>query len=223
MSDRNYCVYCHTSPSGKKYIGITSQTPARRWCGGRAYVKSPHFNRAIMKYGWENFEHEILCDGLCKEDACALEIKFIAEYQSNDPRYGYNLSAGGESGFSGCSWTEERREFARRSMRGNNYAVGFKPSEETRKRMREAQLRRKRVPLTEKQRTVCIANLPPTQSGGDNPAAKPVRCVELNIVYSCGKEAAEALHLQRAHISSVCHGKRATTGGYHFEFVEVLE
>lgn len=176
-----------------------------------------------MKYGWENFEHEILCEGLCQKDARALEIKLIAEYQSNNPRYGYNLSAGGDSGFSGCSWTEERREFVRQSMRGNKYAVGFKPSEETRKRMSEAQLRRKRVPLNEQQKAVCIANLPPPQKGGDNPAAKPVLCVELNIVYSCGKEAAEALHLQRAHISSACHGKRATTGGYHFKFAEVLE
>ena len=222
MSDERYCVYCHTSPSGKRYVGITSQHPNRRWCGGKGYVKSPHFYRAIVKYGWDSFEHEILCSDLCQRDARELEIKLIADYRSNDPRYGYNLSNGGESGFSGCHWTEERREFVRRKMLGNKYSLGVRPSEETRKRRSEAQLRRKRTPLTEHQKAVCTANLPPPQTGGDNPAAKPVLCVELNIVYSCGKEAAEALHLQRAHISAVCHGKRATTGGYHFEFAEVL-
>lgn len=221
MSNRNYCVYCHTSPSGKKYIGITCQRPNRRWCGGKGYVKSPHFYRAIVKYGWDSFEHEILYSGLCQKDAREIEVKLIADYQSNNPRYGYNLSTGGESGFSGCKWTEERREFARRAMLGNKYSLGVKPSEETRKRRSEAQLRRKRVPLNEHQKAICIANLPSPQKGGDNPAAKPVLCVELNIVYSCGKEAAEALHLQRAHISAVCHGKRATTGGYHFKFMEV--
>ena len=30
----NYCVYKHTSPSGKSYIGITNQRPERRWRGG---------------------------------------------------------------------------------------------------------------------------------------------------------------------------------------------
>jgi len=148
------------------------------------------------------------------------EIELIAEYQSNKQKYGYNLSAGGDSGFSGCSWTEERKEAARRLMIGNKRALGFKQTEETRKRMREAQLRRERSPLTERQKQVCIANLPSPRRGSDNPAARPVFCVELNVVFSCGKEAAEVLGLQRSHISNVCQGRRKTTGGYHFKYFE---
>jgi hypothetical protein len=176
-----------------------------------------------LKYGWDSFKHEILYKNLLRVEACKKEVELIAEYQSNKQEYGYNLSVGGDSGFSGCSWTEERKRAARRLMTGNKHALGFKQTEETRKRMREAQLRRKRAPLTEKQLKVCIANLPPPRRGGDNPAARPVLCVELNIVFPCGKDAAEALGLQRSHISNVCQGKRKTTGGYHFKYVKKKE
>lgn len=218
MSGKNYCVYCHTSPSGKRYIGITCQSPTRRWHSGKGYVQHPYFYNAILKYGWSKIRHEILCEGLSREEACQKEVELIAEYQSNDPRYGYNLSSGGESGFAGCSWTVERKEAKRNAMIGNKYALGFKQTKETRKHMSDAQLRREHSPLTERQKAICIANLPPPRYGGDNPASRPVLCVELNIVFSCGKEAAEALGLQRSHISNVCKGKRKTTGGYHFKY-----
>lgn len=220
--NNDYCVYCHTSPSGKKYVGITHQNPLRRWRNGEGYKQNPHFYNAILKYGWDNFKHEILFDGLSREKACDKEKELIASYRSNDPKYGYNLSVGGESGFCGCSWSEERKEVTRRSMRGNKFALGFKQTEETRRRMSEAQRRREHPPLSEKQKATCIANLPPPQRGRDNPMARPVLCVELDTVYSCGKEAAEMLHLQGSHISDVCRGKRDTTGGYHFVFWEVV-
>ena len=92
----NYCVYRHTSPSGKVYIGITSQDPARRWQNGFGYRLNDYFFRAIVKYGWDSFGHEVLHTGLTKEEACAAEVALIAAYRSNEKAYGYNLSAGGE-------------------------------------------------------------------------------------------------------------------------------
>lgn len=32
-----FCVYKHTAPNGKVYIGITSQKPIYRWNSGEAY------------------------------------------------------------------------------------------------------------------------------------------------------------------------------------------
>ena len=220
MDDRKYCVYCHTSPSGKRYIGITCQRPTHRWNNGNGYRKSPHFYKAIQKYGWENIQHEIFFENMSRDEACEKEVELIRKYKTNNPKYGYNLSVGGESGFVGCSWSEERRRSASAKMTGDKRCLGYKHTAETRKRMSEAQLRREHKPLTEKQKETSIANLPPPKRGADNPTARPVFCVELHVVYSCGKEAAEALGLQRAHISSVCRGKRATTGGYHFRFWE---
>lgn len=219
MVKAEYCVYCHTFPNGKKYIGITKNY-RKRWQNGHGYTKQIFVHRAILKYGWENIVHEILFDNLTALEAQNREIELIREYKTNDPKYGYNQSIGGESGYSGCAWSETRKELMQQRMTGNRWCVGYKHTDETRKRMSEAQLRREHPPLTEEQILKCIANLPGPQIGGENPAARPVLCVETNTVYPCGKYAAKDLGLQASHISQVCHGKRRTTGGYHFQFQE---
>lgn len=92
-----YYVYKHTSPSGKVYIGITQQRPTKRWGGGCNYDYNDHFINAIRKYGWKNFEHEILFSGLSKDEAKAKEIELIALYDSANRNKGYNVSPGGEA------------------------------------------------------------------------------------------------------------------------------
>lgn len=92
-----YCVYKHTAPSGKVYIGITHQRPESRWQGGLGYRHNEYFFRAILKYGWSNFTHEILRQGLTKEAASAAEIALIAACHSNEKAHGYNITGGGES------------------------------------------------------------------------------------------------------------------------------
>lgn len=91
----NYCVYKHTSPNGKVYIGITCKKPEYRWNNGRGYWQNSHFTSAIQKYGWENFSHEILFSGLSKEEAEAKEIELIAKYNSANREKGYNHEIGG--------------------------------------------------------------------------------------------------------------------------------
>ena len=96
--EKKYCVYVHTNKvNGKKYIGITSQRPEARWRSG--YKCNEHFSRAIEKYGWEGFSHEVIMDGLTKEQACAAEIALIAKHGTQDPNKGYNIQSGGE----GCA------------------------------------------------------------------------------------------------------------------------
>lgn len=215
-----YCVYCHTSPSGKKYFGITKNT-RRRWGGnGSGYSRNPHFYNAILKYGWDNFTHEILHDGLSQEDACTLERRYIEAYRTNEFAFGYNRSVGGENPFCGREYSEKEREHRSRMMKGNKRGLGYRHTEDARRKISEAGYRRKGKPLTEEQLREVVSHLPPPRYGAENPSSKPVLCVELNIVYPCGKDAAEALNLQRSHISNVCQGKRETTGGYHFRFLE---
>ena len=73
MSESNeivWVVYCHINKiNQKKYVGITSQTAQKRWKNGFGYTSSPHFYVAIQKYGWDNFEHVILFDGLTEQEA----------------------------------------------------------------------------------------------------------------------------------------------------------
>lgn len=95
LSDKTYCVYKHTVPNGKVYIGITKDTPERRWESGWGYKSNIYFFKAIVKYGWINIKHEVLYDGLSKEEAEQKEIELIAKYNSSDNNYGYNIDLGG--------------------------------------------------------------------------------------------------------------------------------
>lgn len=94
---RIYYVYRHVSPSGKSYIGITKQRPERRFQNGMGYKTQDSFFRAIVKYGWENFTHEILEEGLTEKEACEKEAYYISVYNSFSPN-GYNTREGGISG-----------------------------------------------------------------------------------------------------------------------------
>ena len=93
MTD-SYCVYQHTSPDGKVYIGVTRQDPQARWCGGFGYASNLYFLTDIMTYGWLNFQHEVLADGLQEEQAFEMEAELIAQHNSTNPLFGYNLNAG---------------------------------------------------------------------------------------------------------------------------------
>lgn len=97
--NKNYLVYCHITPSGKRYIGITRQIPQKRWNNGKGYYYNVHFNRAIQKYGWNNIRHEVIVENLTEEEACECEKKYIAKYNTTDPAHGYNLTSGGEIGY----------------------------------------------------------------------------------------------------------------------------
>ena len=90
----SYCVYKHTSPEGKVYIGVTRQDPQARWCGGFGYSSNLYFLTDIMTYGWLNFRHEVLADGLQEEQAFEMEAELIAQHNSTNPLFGYNLNAG---------------------------------------------------------------------------------------------------------------------------------
>ena len=96
--------------NNKKYIGITSQKPEYRWKNGLGY-QSQYFARAIEKYGWDGFDHIILCEDLEEDEAKEMEIKLIAEHKSNDAEYGYNHSIGGDG--TTKYYTDEERQQAR--------------------------------------------------------------------------------------------------------------
>lgn len=107
----NYCVYVHTSPSNKAYIGITSKDPKERWGNnGSHYKKNKHFWNAIQKYEWDNFKHEILFEKLTKDEACRIEILLIALFDTQNSEFGYNISPGGELGMTGCHLSNETKQ-----------------------------------------------------------------------------------------------------------------
>ena len=133
MLINSYSVYKHTFPNGKIYIGITKFKPEYRWNKGKGYDRQSYMYRAIHKYGWDNIKHEILESNLTEVDAKEKEKYYIALYQSNNKKYGYNLTIGGD-GTSGVKISEERRL---KFIEWNKNKV---VSEETKEKLRKANL-----------------------------------------------------------------------------------
>lgn len=95
--DKTWVIYRHINNiNGKSYIGQTCQNPPNdRWRDGKHYTG--HFQQAILKYGWDNFSHEILeKDITTKKQADEREKYWIEFYDSLNN--GYNLTPGGDSG-----------------------------------------------------------------------------------------------------------------------------
>lgn len=115
-----YTVYLHKSPSNKVYIGITSKTVKERWFGKQyAYKNNPYFYAAIVKYGWNNFEHIILYENINKISAKLIEIDLIYYYKK--VKRCYNITDGGE-GFLGLRHDEAFKERLRQRSIGNTWA-----------------------------------------------------------------------------------------------------
>ena len=90
-----WSVYRHVSPSGKSYIGVTKDIK-HRWRGkGNGYKGGTDIYDAIQRYGWDNFEHEIIASGLTRSEAYDMESSLIDKYNTTNPEYGYNLATGG--------------------------------------------------------------------------------------------------------------------------------
>lgn len=83
--------------NGKKYVG-QSINISQRWRAHRTRYQTEDgpLYRAMRKYGLDAFTFEILveCD---KADLNDLEQYWIGIYQSNNPDFGYNLTAGGDA------------------------------------------------------------------------------------------------------------------------------
>lgn len=135
VEERKWCVYMHINKESRKvYIGITCQKPEVRWrVDGSGYVGSTYFWSAIQKYGWENFEHKIVLNGLSRDEACTKEIELIELYDSTNPMKGYNLSKGGDLGGYGIEVSEETRRKISDANKGRTI------SEETRQKISQSE------------------------------------------------------------------------------------
>ena len=50
--------------------------------------------------------------------------------------------------------------------------------------------------------------------------SKPILCLNNNVVYESGRQAAIALNLHRSHVNSVARGNRKSTNGYRFIYIK---
>lgn len=97
-NDLSWSVYVHTNKTnGKRYIGITSAPPKKRWGNGVRYKTCRYFYFAIQKYGWDGFEHDVIVSGVSKPFAEYMERALISRFKTTDSEYGYNIQDGGIS------------------------------------------------------------------------------------------------------------------------------
>lgn len=212
---KSYIVYMHVSPSNKRYIGITSTKPEKRWNNGNGYKAQQYFYRAIKKYGWDNFEHIIVAKGLTEEDAKWLEMELIREWDSLDRNKGYNVSRGGD----GCNPTEETRQKLRntwnnktdekkneikRKISENHANMSGKNNPMYRKDWREGKTEKE---LKERGKKISEAN-----SGKNNPASVPIICITTAKIFSTRNEGAIFYNIDETGISKCCKGKYKSAG-----------
>lgn len=216
MVNANCCVYKHTSPSGKVYIGITKQKPERRWGNGRNYWQNEYFFQAINKYGWENFTHEILATDLTRDEAELMEIAEIKKHRSNEREYGYNITNGGEK--VGKFTIESKKKLSEAHKGRPSWNKGVPLSESQRLKMSEALKGRvsprKGAQCTEEQRK----RMSEAHIGKASPRRKTVIDIDSGEIFASIHEAAEKTGADVANISAVCNGKFNRTGGRRFRF-----
>lgn len=226
-----YTVYKHISPSGKIYVGITKQLLNRRWQSGNGYKNNEYFYKAILKYGWDNFKHEILFTGLTREQAEAKEIELIKLYNSTDSQYGYNLREGGSI----CSFSEQSIEKMRFSHLGHKHTdeekkkiskslagrkissgmLGKKHSEKTKRLMGEAH---KGIVLTDEQKQKISKSRQGKCVGEKNHKSKKVINLTTGEVFTTISDACNKYNLSHGNVISVCNGNRKTCGGYKWAY-----
>ena len=98
-----YAVYQHICPypSQHSYVGITKQNPpSKRWGKNGSGYKSNHFFYEFIKdYGWDNFEHIIIAQGLKERYAVILEAELIRRYDLTNRAKGFNKNVDAYSSF----------------------------------------------------------------------------------------------------------------------------
>jgi len=102
-------IYCTTNlVNGKKYIGKQINEGRKTYLGSGIY-----FQKAIKKYGRQNFQKEILISGIeCEKELAEIEKYYIAFYDAAKSKNYYNIADGGEggSGIRICNFTPELRQ-----------------------------------------------------------------------------------------------------------------
>ena len=248
--DRQYKVYIHTNKiNNKKYIGVTRQLPEQRWKNGKGYVRNEYFYRAIQKYGWDNFEHEVVLVNLTKEQAEMFEVEMIKYYRSNQKEFGYNIEGGGNLH---KEVSEETRQKVRESKLGNknpnfgkcgklNPFYGKHHTEEMKEYYRKINSGNNspwygRKHTEEEKRKISEANKGKKftkehrenlskakkgkNKGGKNYQARKVICLEDLKTFNSIAEAGEYYNIESRDISAVCRKTRKSCHNLHFCYLE---
>ena len=202
-------IYCIINEiNGKKYIGITKYKPEDRWQNGYGYKKQIFF-KAIKKYGWDGFEHKVLFENLSKEEACNKEIELIALYKTNDKKYGYNISRGGDDGHNEL-WNDEEYR--------NNQIVKLKERWKNPEYSNKMKQIMHQVFQNQEYKDKQSKNTFRRWEDGefDSIHCKQVMCLETGEIYKSITDASKITNIYRGDIGKCCLEQMKTANGYHW-------
>lgn len=195
--------------NGKTYIGQTVRTLRARMLEHLRHDKT-HFDRALKKYGIENFKVVIIDSANTVDDLNEKEIFWINFYRSFGEN-GYNMCEGGGNTI-GYHHTEQTKKAMSEKKRtvyvgAKNPFYGKHHSKESCEKM--SQSRKGRIITPEWRKHI-----------SENSKSKvKVQNIETGEVFNSVKEAAEKYKIAPTHISRVCRGKRKTSGGFHWQYI----
>ena len=190
----------------KSYVGqVQNREPEKRWRNGWGYISEEkeynHFSRAIVKYGWDNFRHEILLTVKCETKE---ELKFWLDAWETYYIWYYDSYYNGYNSKKGPIDEEYRHETKQRMSeikKGNtNRLKGIKKTKEHKEKISES--------------------LKGKYCGGSNHNARKVICLNTLQVFGCINEAKE--WCKKGDVWACCK-KRQTYAGKHPETGEKLK
>lgn len=225
MIEKKYCVYLHKNKiNNKTYIGITFRKPKDRWLNGNGYKRQPKFFNAILKYGWDNFEHIILEEDIpSEEEALKRETYYIKKY--NSVENGYNVNVEGQKSSPYCfkgikiycienqTYYDSIAEAARQ--------LNFSNPGDIEKVIRGERNGCHNLHFL-KAEDVNIENIKRAlqkQTG----RFRKIYCLENKQIYNSLQEAANFCQRSPQSVMLNCQGKRKSCGGYHFQYFEESE
>ena len=226
---QKFYVYMHINKKNNKaYVGITSRNnPEYRWRNGEGYATQLKFYRAIIKEGWENFEHKLIATGLSKAEAVKLEKQLIKQY--NTIEKGYNVDEGGNAN------TQQKKAIYWLDF-DKSIKAEFSCAEEVEQKLRvnhssvTACCNNPQRNLTLHGHIFCYAEDYDTfeiRSKKPHPKCKKICQVssegEVLASYDSIQQAAKLNNLSASHITACCKGTRNSIGGYFWSYTDQLE
>ena len=247
MKSKEYTLYRHVAPNGKMYVGVTRTSPRKRWgANGIRYKSNPYFYRAIQKYGWDNFKHEILFTNLTKDEASFAELVCVNVWDLTNPKYGYNINKGGIVGDRlsdetkqrlsdmnrGKKLSQETKDKISKATRGKNHPFyGKHHTPEAKRKISKARLGCTHDVSLETRRKLSIANKGRKRTeeerarfrGGNSPLACAVvgldkKTLEIVFEFDSIMDAERQTGIANTNISTCCCGKRQSAGGYIWKY-----
>lgn len=205
-SSANWIIYEHISPSGKVYVGITTLSPERRWKKGKGYRDNTYFRKAIKKYGWDNFTHNIIASNLGEATAKNMEKDLIRFNKKKG--ISYNISAGGDGNSKVCS--EETKKKISLASKGRK---SYPRTQEWREKMSKAM--KGKCALSEEDRKKAHLH---SKIKLSKKVLQYTLTDELIGEYSGIREVARLKGFDFSFIAACCRGKKKSAYNYKWRF-----